>query len=122
MSGDIRVGGIAWLGLLGSSLEEQVVVGVWSADPAPGLQALLRPLCVLLLLGAPATACQPDGTCPEPLSSFFLLILKAFKPKLMELPHQEQTNVNTFCIKSLMLTTIYGIDFIFHNDASCGWP
>ena len=66
-SGDIRGGGIAWLGLLGSQSQEQLVEGVWSADPAPGLQALLRPV---FLLSAPACLPLPDGTCPEALSSF----------------------------------------------------
>lgn len=66
--------------------------GVWSADPAPGLRALLRPV---LSCSFCSCHCKPDGTCPEALSSSFH---KAAKPKLMKFPHPEQTKADSFLI------------------------
>ena len=58
-------------GVIRLQSQEQLVEGVWSADPAPGLQALLRPV-FLLSAPAPATATaqmEPvQRPCPPPAS------------------------------------------------------
>ena len=53
-------------GVIRLESQEQLVVRLWSADPAPGLQVQALGLCELLQPDGNLGSChhQPDGSCP----------------------------------------------------------